>query len=208
MPRSLSVRNLYDKKFNQFEFDGLYQRAFGHPESNGIWIIWGREKNGKTWWALKLADYLSRKTKVLYISAEEGTGMDFVSACKRAGISTSNSQLKFEEYLSIDELKAKLQSRKSAKVVLLDNCTIYADELRATALRQLIKDYPDKLFILIAHEEKREPYTALAKLARKLAKIIMHVQGLTAHISGRCPGGVISIDENKSALYWGSEINQ
>jgi hypothetical protein len=206
MSRSLSIRNLYDKKFQQLAFDGLYLQAIGNPESNGIWIIWGKEKNGKTWWALKLADYLSKQTKVLYISAEEGTGMDFVDACKRAGLHTGNKNLKFEEYLSINELTEKLKSRKSAKVIFLDNCTVYADELRAAMLRQLTKNYPDKLFILVAHEEKREPYTALAKLARKLAKIIMHVQGLATHVSGRCPGGIISIDEQKATLYWGTEI--
>jgi len=206
MSRSLSIKNLYAKKFQQFEFDGLYKTAMGNPESNGIWIIWGREKNGKTWWALKLANYLSKQTKVLYISAEEGTGLDFVAACKRAGLSSNNNDLKFDEYLSIGELNEKLKSRKSAKVVFIDNCTIYADELRAGALRDLIKQYPDKLFVFVAHEEKREPYTALAKLAKKLAKVIMHVQGLATHISGRCPGGIISIDETKAALYWGSEI--
>ena len=176
-----------------------------NPESNGVWIIVGGEKNGKTWWAVKLADYLSSKTKVLYISAEEGTGKDFIAVCQRAGIEV-NSSLQFDEYMPIDELKDKLKSRKSAKVIFLDNCTVYADELKSAAFRQLVRQYPDKLFVLVAHEEKKQPYTALAKLARKLAKIIMHVQGLRVTISGRCPGGVINIDENKSAIYWGTEL--
>lgn len=205
MSRSLTIKTLYQKKFKQFQFDGLFKEAMGNPESNGIWIIWGKEKNGKTTWALQLADYLSKQTKVLYISAEEGTGMDFITACKRARLEVSNTNLKFEEYLTIDELHTKLQSRKSAKAVFIDNCTIYADELRAAALRDLIKKYPDKLFVLIAHEEKREPYTALAKLAKKLAKIILHIQGLAAHISGRCPGGIINIDEHKAVMYWGTK---
>lgn len=206
MSRSLSIRNIYDKKFKQFQFTGLFHQAFANPEANGIWLIWGREKNGKTWWALKLANYLSAQTKVLYISAEEGTGMDFVAACKRAQIEVTNTRLKFNEYLPLEELRSKLSSRKSASVIFIDNCTIYADELRAAALRELIRDYPDKLFVMVAHEEKREPYTALAKLSKKLAKVVMHVEGLTANISGRCPGGTISIDEQKATLYWGSEI--
>jgi hypothetical protein len=206
MARSLSIRNLFDKKFKQFVFDGLYAKALGHPESNGIWIIWGREKNGKTWWALLLASYLSLKTKVLYISAEEGIGMDFVAACKRARLESNNRNLHFEEYMPVDELYKKLQARKSAQVVFIDNCTVYTDELRAAGLRKLKQDFPDKLFVLLAHEEKREPYTALAKLAKKLANIIMHVQGLATHVSGRCPGGIISIDETKATLYWGTDI--
>lgn len=206
MSRSLSIRNLYDKKYRQFQFDGVYHQAMGNPESNGIWIIWGKEKNGKTWWALKLANYLSNLSKVLYISAEEGMGMDFRDACKRAGLMPTNRMLHFEPYIGIEELKEKLKSRKSAKVIFIDNCTVYANELKPSDLMKLIRQYPDKLFVLLAHEEKGEPYKALAKEARKLAKIIMHVQGLATQISGRCPGGIISIDEQKAVLYWGTEI--
>ena len=204
MARSISVKNLYDKKFKTFPFIGIYSKAMGMPETNGAWLVWGAEKNGKTWFALMLAQYISQFEKVLYISAEEGTGKDFVEACKRAGIESDNTHLKFDEYLALDELEQKISKRKSAKVIVIDNCTIYADELKAAKLRQLLQKHSDKLFIFIAHEEKKEPYTAIAKLVRKLAKIIMHVQGLTAQISGRCPGGVISIDEEKSQIYWGS----
>lgn len=206
MSRSLSIRNLYDKKYKQFQFDGLYQQAMGNPESNGIWIIWGKEKNGKTWWALKLADYLSKQAKVLYISAEEGMGMDFRDACKRAGLLATNRMFHLEPYIGIDELFKKLKSRKSARIIFIDNCTVYSSELKPSDLMKLIRQYPDKLFVFLAHEEKGEPYKALAKEARKLAKIIMHVQGLATQISGRCPGGIISVDEQKAALYWGTEI--
>jgi hypothetical protein len=207
MARTLSVRNIYDKKFKQFQFDGLYQKAMGCPETNGIWIIWGMEKNGKTWWALKLSDYLSKQTKVLYISAEEGTGLDFVAACKRAGIDVANKALKFSEYLPMDDLKVKLAAKKCPRVIIIDNTTVYSNEIKPADLMKLTRDYPDKLFIFLAHEEKGEPYKALAKEAKKLAKIIMYVQGLATQISGRCPGGIISIDEQKAALYWGSSIN-
>lgn len=193
-------------KFKTFPFTGIYKQAMGLPETSGAWIIWGAEKNGKSWFALKVADYLSSFTKVLYISAEEGIGKDFVEACHRAKLQADNTNLMFKEYIPLDDLTTELNKRKSAKVIILDNCTIYADELKAAALRQLLQSFPDKLFIFVAHEEKKQPYTATAKLAKKLAKIIMHVQGLTAHISGRCPGGVITIDETKAALYWGSDI--
>lgn len=207
MARSLSISNIYEKRFKTFAFDGLFKTAFGTPEACGVWIIWGQEKNGKTWFALMLADYLSQFDKVLYISAEEGTGMDFAGAMKRAKLTNDNRNLKFKEYISIQELRDKLDSRKSERIIFIDNCTVYADELRAAEFHKLRKDFPDKLFVFLAHEEKREPYTALAKLCKKFAKIIMHVKGLTAFISGRCPGGIISIDETKSTLYWGSTEN-
>lgn len=206
MSRSATIRNLYEKKFISFPFTGLWARAMARPETTGAWLIYGGEKNGKTWFALKLAEYLSKFEKTLYVSAEEGASKAFVAACRRAGICPANRNLLFNEYLSIEELDAKLQKRKAAKVVFLDNLTIYADELRAAPFRELLRKHADKLFVFIAHEEKGAPYTAAGKLARKLAQIIVHVKGLTAHISGRCPGGQITIDEEKAALYWGMPV--
>jgi hypothetical protein len=60
--------------------------------------------------------------------------------------------------------------------------------------------------VVIAHEERKEPYTAAAKLAKKLAKIVVRVEGLTAFISGRCPGGVIAVDELKSEMFHGKIV--
>jgi len=206
MSRSLTVKNLYDKKFKTWPFSGVFQKAMDNPETSGIWLVYGPEKNGKTWFSLMLAKYVSSFERTLYVSAEEGTGRDFINACKRADIETGNRQLQFLEYIPIEELEQKLDSRKSPNVIFLDNTTVYADELKGGAISRLKRKYEDKLFIFIAHEEKGEPYTAAAKMVKKLAKIIVRVQGLTAHISGRCTGGKISIDETKSALYWGSPL--
>ena len=208
MARNLSIKNLFDKKFSVFAFTGHWLKAFGTPEKNGIWIVWGVEKNGKTWFALLLSDYLSKFKKVLYISAEEGTNKDFVDAIKRAKISDKNKNLKFSDYISIDDLREKMKSRKSPDVIVLDNCTVYATEMKAKDFQALRRDFPNKLFIFLAHEEKKAPYTALAGLCKKYANVIVHVVGLAAHISGRVPGGVISIDENKAALYWGAKTEE
>jgi hypothetical protein len=205
MSRTLTVKNLYDKTFKTWPFTGLFQQVMDYPETSGIWLVYGREKHGKTWFSLVLAKYLSGFAKTLYISAEEGTGRDFINSCKRANIETKNKQLQFLEYIPLAELEEKLNKRQSAMVVFLDNTTVYADELKGGAIARLKRSFPDKLFVFIAHEEKNEPYTAAAKLVKKLAKIIVRVEGLTALISGRCTGGKITIDETKSALYWGEK---
>ncbi|MDB0601108.1 hypothetical protein [Tenacibaculum maritimum] len=206
MARSLTIKNLYDKKFKTFDFKGVWQDTMGKPEVNGAWIVYGAEKNGKTWFSLKLAEYLSGFGKTMYVSAEEGTGMTFVDACRRAKIDLNNNMLHFQEYIPIEELDKKLSNRKAAKIVFLDNVTIYADELKNGVLRKFLQKHSDKLIVFIAHEERKEPYTATAKLARKLAKIIVRVQGLACFVSGRCNGGILMIDEQKAALYHGTEI--
>lgn len=65
MQRSLTLKNLYDKKFKTFDFDGVWFDTMKKTETNGAWLVFGKEKNGKTWFTLKLAEYLSRFEKTL-----------------------------------------------------------------------------------------------------------------------------------------------
>jgi len=188
-----------------FDFDGVFYDVMGNPSRVGFWIIYGAEKNGKTWFALLLAKYLAdtQNEKVLYISAEEGAGKAFTQSLVRAGISRGTN-IKPTEYASIDEIREYLSKRNSAKIVFIDNTTIYADELNSAELRKLKRDFPNVLFVFIAHEDKKEPYLAIAKLVKKLADIIVRVVGLRADVSGRCTGGALYVDEEKAALFHGT----
>lgn len=205
MSRALTISNIYAKKHKTFSFTGIYKDVFGEPSTNGIWLIYGKEKNGKTWGTLLLANYISQFTnKVHYISAEEGTDLEFKDALKRAKIDSKNKKLQFSEYESIEELYKRLQGQRAPRVVIIDNLTIYNDELKGAGIKKLKQDFPNTLFICVAHEERNKPYTAAAIMASKLAKVLIRVQGLQLNVFGRVPGGVLKIDENKASLYYGS----
>jgi hypothetical protein len=207
MQRTLTINNVYAKKHKVFEFDDLWLQVFGQPERTGSWLIWGAEKNGKTSFALQLANYLSHFDKVLYVTAEEGISKAFALACERAGVEPKNRNLKFLEYETIEELKLRLRKRTSARVIIMDNLTIYSDELKNGVYRQLLSDFDSKLFVFLAHEDRGQPYTATAKVARRLSKVIVHVKGLACTVSGRVPGGVLTVDPNKARLFFGNEIS-
>lgn len=200
--RTLSVKNLLSKRFTTLELDERYS-CFGQPSDNGIWLIYGKEKNGKSTFALKLAKELSAQKKCLYVSAEEGTELEFIRACQRAGISEEDKGLHFIEYEPLDELRERLKRNKSERVVFIDNITVYNDELKNGVLREVQRENPKKLFIFIAHEDASggEPATSSGKLCRKYAKIICHVEGMTVTVSGRCPGGSMPVDEDLSNIY-------
>lgn len=208
MARALTLKNIYDKKYKTLNLQNEWREVMGEPEHNGIWLLYGKDKNGKTWFALKLADELSKEERVLYISAEEGIAKAFRDTCLRVGLDSDNRRFHAIAYEPIEALEERLSRRRSERIILIDNLTIYKDDLKGNGLYRLMQNYPDKLFILLAHEERAEPYTAVAKLAHKLAKIIVHIKGLTCQVYGRCPGGVLTIDESKSMLYWGTQINQ
>lgn len=206
MNRSLTPRNLFDKKHEIFTFNHPWAGPMGQPERNGVWLIYGAEKHGKTWFALTLARMLSESERVLYVSAEEGTGKAFVDSARRAGITAANRRLNFIEYEPVTELEKRLASHKSARIIVLDNITFYLEDLVRGGLRSLVLKYPRHLFVFLAHEERNEPYTSTAKMARRMAKVVVRVQGLACHITGRVPGGTLVIDEEKASLYHSNEV--
>jgi len=205
MAKALSIQNLYSKRFETLRIQGDWRAVLGEPEASGAWLIWGKDKNGKTRCALQLANLLSDLTKVLYVSAEEGTGKAFVESCRRSNISEKNRRLLFSEYIDIEDLKTRLNKRGSERIIAIDNVTFYNDDLKNGVLKELLKTYPQKLFLFLAHEDRNEPYTSTAKLIKKLAKVIIYVEGLACTVSGRVPGGVINLDEFKAKIYHGEQ---
>lgn len=208
MTKALTLHNLYKKKFKTMPFDGIYKEVFGTPTIGGLWLIYGAEKHGKTWGALLLSEYLSRFEKVLYVSAEQGIDKEFQDAIKRANLTPDNKRLHFLEYEPIEEVKVLLKRRRAPKIAVLDNLTIYNEELRAKGVKELMQEFPNVTFLCVAHMERNKPYTATAMMASKLAKVLIRVEGLTMTVGGRVPGGILTIDEEKAALYHGQKITE
>jgi len=208
MKRSLTTKNLFDKRTGAVvSFQSpLFERAIGPAEKKGLWLIYGYEKNGKTWFTLQLARDLASLEKVAYISAEEGTDKSFVDACHRAGI-TRDTKITFDEYMPVDDLVEKFSKPRQPDIIFLDNLVVYSDELKGLALRKLSEALPNKLIVCVGHEERKFPYPAAAKMASKLAKVICHVQGLKATVVSRFApqGGEIIIHDDLSEMYWGTE---
>lgn len=176
----------------------------GKAERKGCWIVYGYEKNGKTWFALKLAKEIAKFERVAYVSAEEGLDDSFIEAVRRANITTADNIL-WDEYLTVDEIIEKFSKQRSANIIVIDNLTMYADEMKPTEIKKKLLDtLPNKLIIFVAHEERKEAYPAIARMAKKLAKVIFHVEGLKAFVTSRfSPGGEMIIDEEKSEIYHG-----
>lgn len=210
--KSLSVAQVYSKKPKpSFHFEEeLWRKVLGCPPKSGVWLIFGKEKNGKTTLALTLAKMLSLKEKVLYVSAEEDLDDPlFQATLKRVGLSEGNMNLKFNEYMQYETLIDKCSTRqRPEKIVFIDNLTIYKEEIKTNHIRDMIRLFPDFLFVILAHEDdKQEPSGAVGKHVRKLAKIIMHVKGLACFVSGRgCPGGELVINEEKAKIFHRNDI--
>lgn len=206
--RTKTLKSILDKKIERLKLEGVWLEAFGTPGRKGkVWIFYGEEKNGKTWFSILFADYLAKSEPVLYISAEEGLEESFQDVLRRANVDTSNKKFKSEgKGVTLQELDDYLSTRYAPKIVFIDNVTVYVEELKNGGLQKLLKNHPDKLFIFIAHEERGEPYTATAKMIKRLADRIVRIQGLVATVGGRTDGGKFIIDQNKAMILFGSDI--
>lgn len=76
MGRAYSPTQVQSMNIPSFPFDGEWEKAFGHPDRTGVWIIWGQSGNGKSSFVMKLIKKLCQYcNKVALDSLEESTGL-------------------------------------------------------------------------------------------------------------------------------------
>ena len=206
--RTHTLREVLDKKIKRLELDGIWKDVFGNPGRRGkLWLFYGAEKNGKTWFSILFANYLSQSEPILYLSAEEGLEESFQDVCHRANVDVTNRKFKAKgRGVTINELDEYLSKRYAPKIVFIDNVTVYVEELKNGGVQKLLNNHLDKIFVYIAHEERGEPYTATAKMISRLADRIVRIQGLKATVGGRTEGGKFLIDQQKAMILHGSQI--
>lgn len=208
IPRSKTTRNVFDKKAGKrlIVTNPALRKVIGDATIGGAWLIYGSEKHGKTQLALRIAKDLALNERVAYVSAEEGLEDSFQVSMKRAGI-TAADKILWDEYIPFDDLVKKFKQPRSANIIVVDNLTVYEDEIPKKLLKSKIDDLRNKTIIFVAHEERGVPSIPVARMASKWAKVIFRVKGLTGFAISRYDGGggSICIDEDKSELIWGEE---
>lgn len=178
MSKAISNKNVADAKFNPAPFKGEYKAALGRPELKGSWLIFGNSGMGKTTFALMLAKYLTNFVdKVAFDSLEQGLSLSLQKVWNRVGLEEVGAKVVLLDKEGVPELRTRLEKRKSPNVVIIDSvmCLI---GLRIADYQKLVNDYPNKLFIFLAHEDdKGKPSPAIAEKIRKLSDVKMHVEG-------------------------------
>lgn len=188
MAKAISNKNVLDARFEVADFAGKWLASFGRPELRGAWIIYGESGSGKTHFALELLKYLSGfVNKVAYDTLEQGLSKSFQNAWKDAEMQTIGSRVIVLAKEPIKDLRERLKKRKSPDVVVIDSITALVGFTRGVFI-ELINDFPDKLFIFIAHEENNKPYPAIAQHVRKLSEVKMRVEGYKAFMTTRFSG--------------------
>lgn len=214
MSRAISNKNVLAAQFETAEFTGPYLASFGRPELRGAWIIWGGSGSGKTTFTLMLCKYLAQFRRVAYNSLEQGLSLSLQKAWERVEMAEAGSNIILLNKEELPELRARLSKRKSPEIIVIDSLQ-YLDGFNVRTLKNLKKDYPDKLFIFICHADKagKDPDSKIGIKVRYDSDIKIRVEGYKAFVTTRYEdqdkgegGADFIIWEQGAAEYWAEQI--
>jgi len=187
--RAVSVDQLLRKKFIELPVEGAWKELLGSPERSGSWFIYGLSGHGKTTFNMQLAKYLTRFGKVEYDTLEEGARKSMQEAVKENRMQDCRKgSFKILDKATIEELRARLSRKRAVKIIFIDSVQYTFIDKRA--YKQLLKDFPDVLFIWISHARGKQPLGALAEAIMYDADIKIHVIGFKAYSKSRMSRGV------------------
>lgn len=203
MARAFSISEILNTKFELVKWGNEWSTAFGHPEANGLWFVWGNSGNAKTRFLIEMAKELSKSRRVFFDSLEEGKRQTMKLTLLDAGVDGSNKNLLIGQE-PLTDLDARLSKRKAPTAAFIDSIQ-YAN-VRFEAFRALVAKHPKVLFIVSSHAEGREPEGRVAKKIKYDADLKIRIEGYTAISNGRYnPGGEYKIWEQGANNYWGTK---
>lgn len=204
MKKALSMVDLMRKNREVYAFEGALREAFGQPEQNGVWFIWGRSGNGKTSFVLQLCKELTRYGKVAYDSLEEGDSLTMQNALMRVGMGDVGRRFILLNE-SLKELDTRLKRRRSPDIVVVDSFQYAHIDLKQ--YEEFIDRYKNKLIIFVSQADGLKPWGRTAQSAMYSASLKIWVEGYRAISKGRYRGnlGYYTIWAEKAEEYWGNE---
>lgn len=186
MGRAISIDQLYRTKRVVLPFNDKWRRFMGSPECKGSIIVWGASGNGKTRFAVMLANYLSTFKKVVYNSIEEGDSATLARAFQECGITADNKNLTVLNRESLSELRERLSKHKSPDVVVVDSLQHW--RITEVEYKELVTDFDNKLFVFISHADGKEPAKAIGMAVKYDANVKICVDRFIATATSRCDG--------------------
>lgn len=211
MGKQIPNKQIGKTKFKAMEFEGDWLRSFGRPELSGSWLVYGGSGSGKTTFMLQLAKYLTNFSRVAYDSIEQGLTLSFQKAWERTNmIEVGNRFTLIEKESTKKEIWDRMAKRNSPNVLIIDSVN-YMQDLNKKEYINLLSNFPNKLFIFVAHEKNKQPMGMLANFIRYNSDIKIHVEGYKAFITTRFEdsergegGEPYTIWEQGARDYWAS----
>lgn len=201
MIRAISIHQLYNTKREVLPFNEKWRDFMGSPECKGSIIIWGKSANGKTRFAVMLANYLSTFKRGVYNSIEEGDSATLARAFQECGITSNNKKLSVLNMESLPNLRERLSKPKSPDFIIIDSLQHW--RISEAEYKSLVTDFPTKLFVFISHADGVEPAKAIGMAVKYDANVKICVDRFVATATSRCDGY-----KGKPYIIWESKARE
>lgn len=188
-----------------YDLSAEWRAAFGEPERNGVWFVWGRSGSGKTSFVLKLCKELCRFGKVAYDSLEEGASISMRNAFIRAGMQDVARRMVLLDNESIEELDKRLSRKKSPDAVVIDSYQYTGMSFEDYLAFK--RRHRNKLIVIISQAEGTRPKGRTAGRVMFDASLKIWVEGYRAMSKGRFFGskGYYTIWAERAEEYWAKD---
>ena len=175
----MSSRDLKDYRYDNYDFEGKWLDLVGKPAKKFHMMVYGRPKQGKSYFCFDLAQYLSNFGKVLYIAAEEGFSATLQKKLEDMG--GDNDNLDFANFRDYDTIKNALPGH-DYRFVVIDSVNYI--RIEPEEIEQLKADNPRMALITVQQATKDGKFRGSQQYAHNCDIIIEVIQGV-AHSTGR-----------------------
>jgi hypothetical protein len=175
----MSSRDLKDYRYDNYDFDGKWLDLVGKPAKKFHMMVYGRPKQGKSYFCFDLAQYLSNFGKVLYIAAEEGFSATLQKKLEDMG--GDNDNLDFANFRDYDTIKNALPGH-DYRFVVIDSVNYI--RIEPEQIEELKADNPRMALITVQQATKDGKFRGSQQFAHNCDIIIEVIQGV-AHSTGR-----------------------
>jgi len=199
----LTLKNIVDTKIPVFNFTGEWLEAFGKPQRNGVWFIYGSSGHGKTSFTLMLIKLLASFGNILFVSYEEGSAsVPLQEGINRFGLLEANNKVIVCTHKT-RELTERLSSKKSPDIVIIDSLDL-SEFKRIEQVAELKDRFKNKLFVFTGWAKGEVPAKRIGEDVLFLANQKIFVEGHRAISRGRSTGerGYLTIWDKGAAEYW------
>lgn len=169
LKRTLNANDIRKCKDRPLGFKGEFLDAFGDVSVNAVWLLWGQSGMGKSTLAMILAKYLTQYSnehgRVHYASMEENV----------KSTSFKNRVIEFDlpksfqaVNESLEDLRERLNRRKSAHFVIIDSADRalrpYKQTEKMGILEQFVDEFSHKHIIIIGRASGNKPNSLAAEI--------------------------------------------
>ena len=147
----ITGKDVTNMRFKSYKFITEWAELLGEPSKPFIAMLYGDAKAGKSYFAMRLAQYLTMFGDVAYFAIEEG-----LSATTQQKIdATEAHDVYLEQATKIDEVVEALE-KNNYKFAFIDSAS--ALNMGAEDFKELIGRFPNISFIVILHTTKSNDF--------------------------------------------------